>query len=803
MAATCSIFDQTIINSDSLSFLSTMSTDGQTIFMIWGNFVSNSTTKISSQKSVNGGQTFSDAGPVVELADGAGAPLNWNQITGRFIPYVLVSNSSGSVQTLIFKYNSSSVAVQENLYARTTTNGGSSWGTIVELASNIDDIYLNRAYAHMATSGPNDGSIVDVIWSQSTDNGSTYQTYIARSIDTGVSFAVDLVNPGSGVNSFYSSITGSTDGSIGYATMNYNSTSNVIILKRTGNAAYSNTPIYTTTEVNSNSPKISCSADGMTVAMGYLGEAPIPDASLWSVISDNAGSGWTKVPWSGSISENSVAFLVLINSNLVVADGGFNICVSGNSLVSGNSNIVYIAWTARSTNPLVLPYRIFVGRRFLTSSNYTPAVVVATTSGATSNQAGRYLEIVSSYNGAVASIVWADQVEDGSNNVTDAPVAWIQTTNGGTNWSSRQNLTSTLDPDRSLVRHPLQGSYLGNVTNVMFPFNTGSSAEFNVRSWTKRCTTSSNSLSVVRDFLPDQNTWNTNGQHVRYTLTLPAFANGDFKLNQFLDGNVMQSAIPSGPAKTGSVTLSSVTFPTGLYLGSATGGVGNELGANLRYATSTPGTFLVWSTTAFPSTIVLDLIFTTTPLPGTGSQDFFAGSPPWNNGVQWQTQANPFVTYIGSTPSYSSSTQHLLISDAICVAEGSRVKLYNNGEDLPIEEIIPGDLVAGENGQSVPILKLIKLDMPLNCFYRLKNDTSQLLICRNHPVLMDGLEVMPQDIGEEVILPRSKHIYTLITPYRGYVKIEGFSVATWSQQCWDNFIKNDPSGSNLKWKEIV
>lgn len=519
-----------------------------------------------------------------------------------------------------------------------------------------------------------------------------------------------------------------------------------------------------------------------------MGSAPTFSSAsrdCWVFYSDNSGSTWTQ----NDIGRSTAWVL----SNNVVINGGFDVTVSGNSLNSGNSNVIYTIWSTSIGLELALKRRKLgvwdsLGLKIATASGYpfdaAPSAI-------------RSPQIVSSFNGAVASIIFSDNVLDMGNSI-DRPVAYLRTFNAGDTWTAKTYITTTMDPDRQPITHNLLSSIIGNVTNVFLTGNTvvGSRVVFDITPWTRRCTASSNNLVVGRDFVPNQNTWNTAGQHVTYTLTLPAFATGDFKLSQFLDQNIMQSA--SGPAKTGTVALSSVTFPSGVYLGSATGGVGNEIGANLQYTTSTPGTFLVWSTTAIPVIIVLDLVFTTTPLPGVGSQDFFAGMPPWNNGLQWSTQANPFVTYIGSTPGFTSSTENLLIDDAICVAEGTRIRM-SNGDTVRIENLKPGDLVVGQDNEIVPVSKLIKLKMPLSCFYRLRNDDSQLLICSGHPILVDGFEVMPEEIGEQLILAKPKSVYTLITPGRQYVRMEGFLVSTWSQASWENFINNDPKGLGLEW----
>ncbi len=799
MAATCSEFQLNDLDTSATSILSSMSGDGLTIFTVEGNYVAPQFSyKINWRKSINGGQTFPSSGVAVDIGDGAS--LGWDPLNGSLAAQALVCNSTGSQQTVFFYYYVPPVpSAGQTLYARTSTDGGTTWGSI----ATVSDLVLTITYvsAHMATSGVNDGAIVDVIWSQqATSSADPTHTFIARSIDNATSFVKDEVDPKlPDAASQFPHITGSTDGSIGWAAIAYYG--QVLAFTRVGNNSYNVSPAsFTSTQTTANFPRISCSGDAQTVAVTYFDGVVSTsggqrNAPLWCATSDNNGGAWTETAMSTASILTFVTARVLTPN--IVTDGGHAVAVSGNSLSSGNSNIIYAVWICPDSTGGARQIRR--RRRFLGTWDATSAVVGSTLNPNPSFPLQK-VDVVSSYNGAVASAVWIDNVPADN----DRPIRYIHTYDGGVTWSSAISLNTVADGNRN-VDHPLHSSILGSVTSVFWGDNTATTANpnldtFDSSTWTRRCNVaSSNNVTVVRDFVPDQNTWATSGQHVTYTFTLPAFTTGDLLLSTFLDQNIMESATPSGPADDFTVALSSITFPSGIHLGTATSGTGDQLLANLRFQTASGS--LVWSTSEIAAQIVLDLTFSTKP--GSGTTDFFAGLPAWNNGSQWSTQASPFKTYIGSTPGFSSSTQNLLLSDALCVAEGSRVRLAN-GQNLPIEELRPGDLILGENDEAVPVVKLIKLAMPLTNFFQLENEDTQerLLICRGHPILIDGREVLPQKIGKEVILSKPKSIYTFITPSRQFVQIEGFLVGTWSQLSWDNFLSNDPRGAQLRYSEM-
>ena len=772
-----------------------MSNNGQTIFMTSGVFSpSEFVREIQFLRSLDGGATYTLSGTVVTMADGAGPPYDWVTTIGRLTQCALVCNSTGTHQTLFFTYNIRGIAEFTTLYARTSTDGGVTWGSIVRV-SNPDRNDITNVSAHMATSGTNDGVIVDVIWSQQNVENETYETVIGRSINSATSFNTNIIGPGT---STFPHITGSTDGSLGWATMVYNG--NVIAFKRSGNAAYvvSPAPSYTSSQSTANWPRISCSGDGQTVAVTYfvgLVNASNRTRPLWCSTTDNAGTSWVETEMSFADEPGTFVTARVTGTNQIL-DGGHRVRVSGNSLNSGNSNIIYVSWISPEQPSGDGAKNVRIRKRFLGPWDGVSAVVgVADPSSGIFPLQG--VEIVSSYNGAVSSCIWSDNVT--TVGLQDRPIRYVHTFDGGVNWSSPVTLNTVLDNQRG-PNHPLHCSYLGNVTNVFYPLGTDNSGVldvFDVAYWTRRCIASSNNINVVRDFVPDQNSWLTNGQHVTYTFTLSAFANGDFKLSQFDDQNIMQNATPGGPAKDSTVGLTSLTLLSGVHLGSAAGGSVNQTLDILRYVT--PSGNLVWSTTEIPVVIRLNVVFQTSP--GSGTTDFFTVPSAWAFGAGWKG-TDSFVTYIGATPGRTSSTANLLLSDTICVAEGSRVKL-DNGELLSIEQLKEGDLILGENDQTVPVCGLIKLAMPLSCFYKLQNDSSQLLICRNHPIFHGGREVMPQDIGDEVILAKPRSIYTLITRGRQYVQMEGFLVATWSKASWENFVTNDPRGSGLQWSRIA
>lgn len=153
-------------------------------------------------------------------------------------------------------------------------------------------------------------------------------------------------------------------------------------------------------------------------------------------------------------------------------------------------------------------------------------------------------------------------------------------------------------------------------------------------------------------------------------------------------------------------------------------------------------------------------------------------------------------------------TQSFTVEPAtICVAEGSCVQL-SNGIQLPIEALYPGSFAIGSTGLPVRISGIVRLDKPIHHIYSVALPGAKpLLISKGHPLLLEGKEILPEDlvengISKEIQLPDPIHLYTLITDRREFVLIQGMNVGTWCESSWENFINNDNKAAHLQWSYI-
>lgn len=155
-----------------------------------------------------------------------------------------------------------------------------------------------------------------------------------------------------------------------------------------------------------------------------------------------------------------------------------------------------------------------------------------------------------------------------------------------------------------------------------------------------------------------------------------------------------------------------------------------------------------------------------------------------------------------------SGSDSLIIEAAVCVAEGTLVNLFV-GEPVPIQKLHAGDLLIGEKGEALPLKGVIKLHSQAMRFRAIEANqfgpaepTEQLLVCEGHPIKIGKRVALPEQVGREVFLPEGRSIYTLITPGRGFVRMQGLLVATWSEEAWSNFVTNDPRAANLSWSML-
>jgi len=126
-----------------------------------------------------------------------------------------------------------------------------------------------------------------------------------------------------------------------------------------------------------------------------------------------------------------------------------------------------------------------------------------------------------------------------------------------------------------------------------------------------------------------------------------------------------------------------------------------------------------------------------------------------------------------------------------------------------IDSIKSGDMLVGENGQSVEVVyniknlaftkKFIKIykgalgnDLPMN----------DLLITKGHPIIINGQEIEVEKLvnGSTIInsvLDKSVNIYSICTKERTVIMIEGILALTWAENDWIEFTKKH----NVIWEK--
>jgi len=131
-----------------------------------------------------------------------------------------------------------------------------------------------------------------------------------------------------------------------------------------------------------------------------------------------------------------------------------------------------------------------------------------------------------------------------------------------------------------------------------------------------------------------------------------------------------------------------------------------------------------------------------------------------------------------------------------CAAEGTLVTLAS-GAEIPIEQLASGSLLCNHRGRSVRVEQVIRFAVPNRRFVRIKRSalgqhqpSADLLIREGHPLLIQGLETLPESLLgsvpgiERADLEQPLHIYTLVTEQKQFVEMQGLLVATWSSSAW-------------------
>jgi hypothetical protein len=227
---------------------------------------------------------------------------------------------------------------------------------------------------------------------------------------------------------------------------------------------------------------------------------------------------------------------------------------------------------------------------------------------------------------------------------------------------------------------------------------------------------------------------------------------------------------------------------------------------------STPGASVTFSGTTDNSTLnTLGVSFTSCIFDCPSSEDMAIARFTflWQAAVVGADQGSWLIgtdyngTFEDGGFSTDGGSEPITIDPALCVAASTRVNLAS-GQSKRIEDLRAGDLLIGEQGEVVPLVKLIRMRAPATRFQRLEANqikpgcpSNDLLICQGHPIKIGDKVLLPERVSHEVMLDQPVSIFTLMTAKRTFVEMEGLLVATWSEDAWKNFLENDPHAASL------
>ena len=130
-------------------------------------------------------------------------------------------------------------------------------------------------------------------------------------------------------------------------------------------------------------------------------------------------------------------------------------------------------------------------------------------------------------------------------------------------------------------------------------------------------------------------------------------------------------------------------------------------------------------------------------------------------------------------------------SDIPCLYKDTLVHTVNGKKQ--IKDIKAGDFVIDYKGNSVEVEYNIVLPeakkftlIPKNSLGNSKPSVN-LYIRKEHPILLDGKEILPGKISDKVkVMKKADTIYSLCTKERTFVKMNNVDVATWGKEDWEN-----------------
>lgn len=455
--------------------------------------------------------------------------------------------------------------------------------------------------------------------------------------------------------------------------------------------------------------------------------------------------------------------------------------------VSGNGNVVSVAYaTTIGTGTILVRTQIGV-------AGFDPAVTVAS-NGLTADVEVAHPQITLSNNGAVVRVAYS-----GRDSVLGYRVRVTSNFRAGVAgaWSV-PDIINFNNP--SFPYWPVLGTNDLSNQRVVASVQVGA-LNNSVRNAITFCTLQlvNAGIDVLRiTDQPDPHFWGQN-YTTTYQFTLSSFVAQDATISVFRDRNLSLGSLSGGYC----ASINSVSGVTAISGASILSGTPTQAVSVYPDLTFPGNTGVINLNTTGEATVVQVTVNWTAKNTG-GSQAF---SGPWQFDPLNSDNNRWFAVIAPINFPRTSISQTIAFEDAPCIAEGTLVRLFS-GEAKAIQDLAWGDLLRGPDGRAVALEALVHIGVPTTNFIKIDGNKfadnlvphRPLLICSGHPIQLFGQEVMPEEVGEKIVLEKPKAIYTLITGRRDFVEMEGVQVATWSQRGWENFVSNDKTGRFLTWE---
>lgn len=152
------------------------------------------------------------------------------------------------------------------------------------------------------------------------------------------------------------------------------------------------------------------------------------------------------------------------------------------------------------------------------------------------------------------------------------------------------------------------------------------------------------------------------------------------------------------------------------------------------------------------------------------------------------TQSNASFTLTNPIQYVDINTFTLLSEE--CVAHGTEIEMENQSNSK-IESLRARSVLRSIDG-SVQLVELVKAGYKKEFIQLQSREIGKppLLITENHPILIDGKEILPEALlgnssfAGKLETSRRVALYTLITAQPTFVKANGFWIKTWGEEAW-------------------